>query len=395
MSNTIEANRRIRELGEKSETILQNKSLTNAEKKSALDGLTAELKQHRQTLEMHTKTARLMAYGEAGNSGGFINDFASIAPRKGGVVPSLSIPEDALTEGYMSIKGGGGARFELGVTAKDAANSTTTAGQLPAELIGLVDKRFEPSRILDHLNTTAMSGPSIEFITHTANSAAAAAVAAGGAFPETSLTTTQTILSAQKIAVLTTVTDELLADFPTFRAYLQVELQRQIIDAENNAIINGTGTAPQIRGLLNTSGTLTRVKAAAPETQIDTLNLAINDLRSGSSFVEPDLFICHPTTWTTIRGLKDGMNRYILGDPGQSAVNGLWGVPVVTSTQIATGTGVLMNAEVAATAFIRQGVTLEMSNGQDFGTGQVKIRATERLALGVQRPSAVNIVTGL
>ncbi|WP_427018589.1 phage major capsid protein [Pseudarthrobacter sp. P1] len=392
MSAALYSTRELSRIGTKAQEVANDSTLSNTEKMTVLKGMQSEMDGHRQVVEAYQKSLRLMVGGESLNSGSSVSAAYGIAA-KGAAVPSLSIPDEHLNEAFLSIKGGGNFRAELGM--KDAASSTATAGQLPPQLIGLVDKRFEPSRILDHLLTTSTSAPSVEFLIHSANSANAAAVAAGAAMPESSLTTTQAILKLEKIGIYTTLTDELIADYSTFRDYVSVELQRQIVDAENAALLNGSGTSPQIRGLLNTSGVLTRAKGT--DSNLDVIEQGIMDLRTGSSFCEPDALIVSPQTWSIIRRAKNTQGNYILGDPGQSTVNDVWGIPVVQTTQIAAGTAVLANLHIAATAFIRQGVTLEMTNsgGTDFESGKVKVRATERLTLGVQRPSAVNILTAL
>lgn len=81
--------------------------------------------------------------------------------------------------------------------------------------------------------------------------ASAATIHAGGQYPETLLTTVATILTAKKLGIFTTVVDELLADFQTFSQYTEVELTRQIPDAENWQILNGDGTGDNLLGLLN------------------------------------------------------------------------------------------------------------------------------------------------
>ena len=74
----------------------------------------------------------------------------------------------------------------------------------------------------------------------------------------------------------------------------------------------------------------------------------------------------------------------------------VWGVPVLQTTQMLPGTVVLANLEIGAQVFVREGITLNMTNSSDddFTHGKVKVRATERLALGVSRPTAVNVLTG-
>ena len=225
--------------------------------------------------------------------------------------------------------------------------------------------------------------------------AGAATVHPGGQMPETSLTPAQTILVARKLAIFSTVTDELLTDFPTFAQYLEVELQRQVIEAENWQIVSGSGTGDDLLGLLNTPGTLSRVKQttdAAP----DVIEQGITDLRNGPSFCEPDAIIIHPSTFSAVRRTKNTLGNYILGDPGQTTVNDVWGVPVLQTTQMLPGTVVLANLQMGAQVFVREGITLSMTNSSDndFTNGKVKVRATERLALGVSRPTAINVLTG-
>ena len=74
----------------------------------------------------------------------------------------------------------------------------------------------------------------------------------------------------------------------------------------------------------------------------------------------------------------------------------VWGVPVLQTTQMVPGTVVLANLEMGAQVFVREGITLAMTNSADadFTSGRVKVRATERRALGVSRPTAINVLTG-
>ena len=85
------------------------------------------------------------------------------------------------------------------------------------------------------------------------------------------------------------------------------------------------------------------------------------------------------------------------GDPGQTIVKDVWGVPVLQTTQCPQGVAVLANLQIATQGFIREGVSLQMTNsgGTNFSAGQTQIRSQERLTLGVSRPTAVNIITGL
>ncbi|WP_166787265.1 MULTISPECIES: phage major capsid protein [unclassified Cryobacterium] len=500
MSSLIEAKRALDEIGTKALAVSKNASLTNAEKMNRLDALTLESKRHKNTIAIHEQSNLLMGGGESMSSS-FQSAVASGRAVKGFATPNIKLSPEMQQGLYMAAKSGQNLRIEL----KDAASSDATRTQLPAAYVGTVTRLHEPTRLLEHIPSTPMTGPSVDFLTHVSNAAgigtpvislgvAAAggtfaantyfwklsavntsgetlasneltatltaaqkqpinwtaitgangyrlyrgtaagaenilvAVIAGGAtvtytdlgaagtnasiptvdrtagattvhagaqMPEVSLTTVPTILAARKIGIFTTVVDELLADFATFSSYTEVELQRLITDCENYQVLNGDGLGDNLLGLLNTPGTLSRAKGAA-DTALDIIEQGITDLRNGPSFCEPDLIIINPSTWSAIRRTKNTLGNYVLGDPGQSTVSDVWGTPVLQTTQILPGVIVMGNLELATQLFVREGVTLNMTNsdGTDFISGKVKIKATERLTLGVSRPTALVVLTG-
>jgi HK97 family phage major capsid protein len=280
----------------------------------------------------------------------------------------------------------------------DAALSykTATAALTQPQMDGrLITRSHELARILSFIPQETISSGSVDFLTHTSSTGAAATVARGGLKPELVLDWTPTTLTARKIAVQSGVPDEVLADFGTFLAYLTSELARTVIEAENAQILNGDGTGDNLLGLLNTSGMLTRAKAT--DTALDAVEQAIADLRTGPSYVDPDLLVFHPTTWSSIRRTKDTTGRYILGaDPTAAEANTLWGLPVAVTTTMPIGTGLLGNMAEGTKAYIRQGITADLGvTGDDFIHNITRVRCEERLALGVTRPSALLKITGL
>ncbi|BCW76260.1 phage major capsid protein [Arthrobacter sp. NicSoilB11] len=272
------------------------------------------------------------------------------------------------------------------------ATAALTQTQMNGQLIG---KAHEPARILSYIPQKTITAGSVDFLTHTSTTGAAATVARGGLKPELLIDWTPTTLTARKIAVQSGVPDEVLADFSTFLAYLTSELSRSVIDAENAQILNGDGTGENLLGLLNTSGMLTRAKAT--DTALDAVEQAIADLRTGPSYVDPDLLVFHPTTWSSIRRSKDTAGRYLLGaDPTAAEANTLWGLPVAVTTTMPVGTGLIGNLAEGTQAFIRQGITTDMGvSTDDFVKNITRVRCEERLALGVTRPTALLKITGL
>jgi HK97 family phage major capsid protein len=390
MSNIIEARTALRNLAAKAQATVDNKSMTNAQKKTVLEGLDIELKTHLATLEVHKTAGMLMGGGESMQSSLYNSGFGFDlgAPRVGNA-PNLMPTEDQLRglhEAVLSHKS-----FKLQVDTKAVSDL------VPDQLVpGIVALPHEPTRIMDLLPTATMGSAVIEYIRHTSTTGTAGMVAPGGLKPSVTLVTAKLEARAHKIAVTTKINDEDLEDFSAFLQYVSGELQRLVIDQENIQILTGDGTGENLTGIFTTSGILTRIKAASPETGIDTLALAAADLRTGPSFVPTTVYAMHPTTWTGLTLLKDTQLRYLLGNPAEQDAAKLWGVPVVQSTGIAVGSVLGMNAQAVGSAYVRQGLVLQTDYGTDgFEYNTTSFRCEERIALAVVKPSAAIKITGL
>ncbi|WP_430298001.1 phage major capsid protein [Sinomonas sp. B1-1] len=390
VATSAEARNRIRTLARKALDVVEDPELSPAQKKAQVAPLEDELKHYE-------AEAQNLAHLEA-ERGRYLrvqNQIVGATAEAGG----FTVERRALDGLQEALASKTPYQFRLGTktTSSDAAQATNLLQ--PAEYDGqITELRREPNRILDRIPTTTMGAPSVEFLVHGSTSGAATTVAAGGLKPEITPNTVRTILTAKKIAAFTAANDEALADFPGMLGFLNNELLRAIVDAENSQILSGDGTGENLLGLLNTSGILTRAYGAGSETQkLDTLDLAITDLRNGAAYTEPDLVILHPTTWSGMRRTKDSQGRYLLNpNPAADEANTIWGLPVLVTTQIAAGTGIVANMREATRAFLRESISVKAGFPGDFFqrnlTGFV---AEERLALGVKRPAAIVKVTGL
>jgi HK97 family phage major capsid protein len=385
MSNVIESKRILTELATKAREIVAEKSYSNTAKQSMLGALEAELKTHQDVIAMHQEASRLMVGASSIDSG----ESYSFGRKALGTAPKLNLSMSEIKSFHQAAVSRQSYRVE--------AKSTDFGASIPALLLpGVVSKLHEPTRILDYIPTTAIGSPSIEFLTHASTTGSAGMVARGAAKPESTLNITPTILTARKIAVHSAAPDEILKDFEAFIGYLTLELERQIADVENAQVLSGSGIGENITGILTTSGILTRAKAT--DTGLDAFEQAIKDLRVGSSYCKPSLIVAHPTDFSALRRSKDTQGRYLLNaNPSEDEAQSLWGIPVLTTTQIAAGTSLIGNFEIGAEAFIREGFTLTMSNssGADFTSNLTRWVAEERITLGVSRPSAFITVTGL
>jgi HK97 family phage major capsid protein len=390
-----QARKNVQELSCAALTIYENKSLTPAQRMTAAAPLELDC-------EKWVQEVKSLEFVEAKKAsfGGHLLDMGAARGASSGLgdrgrpyapAPSLDFTDDQIQALFRSAKSAQNYRLET----KDAS-SDTNLSQPAALMPGIVDRRHEQVRLLEHIPTTSMDGPSIEFVSHVSSTGAAATVAPGGLKPTVTMVTAASILTARKIAVVSGVVDELLDDFAAFSQYIQLELRRIIVDEENAQLLQGTGTGDDLLGLLLTSGILTR--AQGTDTGLDAIEQACSDLRTGPSFTAADSIILHPTTFSKLRRSKDTQGRYLLNpDPSAEEASSIFGVPVLVTTTMPAGTGVVANLSIAATAFIRRGLSVDstQSNGDDFSHNKTLFRAETRLTLGVQRPSAIVKVSGL
>lgn len=316
-------------------------------------------------------------------------------------------------------------------------------GQLPpVQTPFAVGIGYELTRVAGLFPGAMMPGPSATWLSHTANAYEPTAVAEGATKPNIGPVITENQVIPQKIAATVDFSLEAWQDTGSygeaaFASWLPVELERAVWNAESLYLLQATtgSTNPiaggpvnaTFNGILNTSGTLTR-EVASGESPLDTLSQAFNDIRVGPAYSWPDLMMIHPTTYNALRLIKDSEGRYVMNllagplgltadgsapvyqpaleanvysitPQGSSPFAGhLWGVPVALTTQCPEGTAIVTSVAAGGGMYWTRLAMLIMFNmwsSNEWENNLQSFRAEERIALSVQRPSAVNIVTGL
>jgi HK97 family phage major capsid protein len=239
----------------------------------------------------------------------------------------------------------------------------------------------------------------VSFLQQTVFTNNAAPVALGALKPTTVLTVQRVDQSVQTIAHLSEPIDRaLLMDASQLAQFVDDQLILGVLLAEENQIVNGNGTTPNLRGVLNTSGVLTQARGA--DTGMDAIFKAVTQVRA--NFFEPTGILIHPTDWQNIRLAKNAQGDYYYGPPNVDGAAELFGVPVAISPVLAVGTAVVADwqqsqlwiREDARVTFAEQG-GLGAANAEIFSRNQIVFRGEERAAFGVVRPAAFCSVTGL
>lgn len=359
--------------------ILADRSLSNAQRTSALTTLERVVDSDQR---LHAAALRY-----AGAADLVPAPVGKSARGRGNTVSPLTFDRESL----KALHGAVVSRQSLAIKAFNS-----TSDLLPGELSPTILGPAHEVRLLDYLPTQPISAPSYEFIRHYGTTGAAAVTAEGAVKPEVVFNAEKMVASVVKIAATTGVSWETMNDHQAFVSYVNAELVRHIVDVENDELLNGDGSTGHMVGLLETEDILTRAVSIG-ESPLDTVEAGISDLRVGSSLAEPDLLVLNPQTWSELRRSKDLQDRYLVQpDPTQGAVSTLWGVEVLPTTTIAAGTGLLVDSTKFGQVLVRDAVSIQTgTSGDDFSRNITRFVAETRLALAVERPTALLKLTGL
>lgn len=273
---------------------------------------------------------------------------------------------------------------------------TTSAGWAPevTRTGRIAEYAYRPVQILDLIPQTTTGQAAVQYMEETTSMNAAAEVAEGGTYAESALALTEMTSNVRKIATFLPVTDEQLEDEPQARGLINNRLPLFVRLRLDGQVVNGNGTAPNLRGFLNVVGIQTQAKAT--DTAPDAVYKALTKIRV-TGRATPGSVIMHPTDWQGIRLLKDSTGQYIWGSPTEAGPERIWGLPVAQSDVIAQGTALAGDFATHTELAMRRGIDVQISNshGTFFVEGKQAIRADVRCALVVYRPAALCTVTGL
>jgi HK97 family phage major capsid protein len=220
------------------------------------------------------------------------------------------------------------------------------------------------------------------------NETGAQMVAEGSAKPEVvaAFETYQAVV--QKIAAWLPVTDEIATDAPTLMGYIDNRLTYMLDIREEQQVLSGNGTAPQLEGINQVSGTQTQ--AAVTGDLPGTVGAAIGLIENVDG--DADGVVLNPVDyWTaTIKRYStqhDNAN-YGGGAPGRADGNITWGLPAVRTRVQTSGTGIVGAWRLGATLFDRQQTTIKVADQHsDFFVRNLKVvLAEKRVALAIHRP---------
>lgn len=262
---------------------------------------------------------------------------------------------------------------------------------------GILPLPQRPLTIADLMAPGTTTSNAVGYMKEMTATNAAATVAEGAAKPESTLVFDAVTDPVRKIATWIPVTEEMLEDVPALRAYLDTRLRLFVQLVEDDQLLNGDGTAPNISGILDRPGIAAPI-ARTTETNPDVILKQISAIETATQ-LPVDGIVMHPTNWDNMLMLKDTNGAYYAGG-GPFATpqrKTLWGRNVAVTSAVTVNTAVVGAFKTASQFFRRGGLRVEASNSHAsfFIENKVAIRAEERGALCVYRESAFGKVTNL
>lgn len=377
-----------------------NRSLTDDERKSVREKLDAanelhvEIKRVDDDAELAKSVGSVLRDDKPDDGGGVRREFKSIG--------EAFVKSDAYLDALAAIKGGSRYTTKAVDTGLDLKALTTTGPRIGNVQEGpFLTQPMNRLVIADLLASGTMSGSVLSYLRETAVENGAAAVAEQGVKPASDLSLDRVEHGLSKIATVLDVPDEFLEDMEAARSYIDGRLTLFIQQAEEDQLLNGSGAAPNVRGILNTAGIQTQNAADAGD-NFDALYRAITQVRTGA-LLEPDGVVINPVDYQRLRLTTDGNGQYFGGGPfagaygNAGAINdpGVWGMRTVVSPAVPAGTAVLGAWSAGAQVFRKGGITVDSTNsdGEKFRSNISTIRAEERIGLAVYRPAAFVRVT--
>jgi HK97 family phage major capsid protein len=193
------------------------------------------------------------------------------------------------------------------------------------------------------------------------------------------------VLVARKIAALARGSNEWFADSnPSARDVLAFDISRQVALQLDVQMLTGNGTAPNMRGMVNFTGSTV---TTAPIT-LAGIAAAIGRLEAANAV--PSAIFMDPATWTFLRATAAADGRSLVQpDPTADAKRQLYGVPVYVTSVLPAGRAVVADMTQVAIGH-RQEAIIKFDESRYFEFDQTGVRGILRFdiqplnALGVE-----------
>ncbi len=329
-------------------------------------------------------------YKELGESGVLNSDNAKFKTRPIGLKATTDIV---------------GGTSAAGATGAGPGSALITPQFLP----GILPLPQQPLTVRDLFSQATTATDTISYARQASFESGAAAVAEAatdgnptGAKPQSSISWSRQTAVVETIATWMAATRKQLSDAGQTRSLIDNQGRLMIQLEEEDQLLNGDGTAPNISGLLDQTGlqTLDLSAALGSRANLDGLRTAKRLVRTGAARAVADGVVMHPSDSEEFDLMVDDQGRYRAGDPfgilgPTSDAPPIWRMRRVESEAVTEGTAIVGGFRIGATVFEREGLQTFTSDSHSdfFIRNLIAILFEERLGLAVFFPAAFVVVT--
>jgi HK97 family phage major capsid protein len=289
--------------------------------------------------------------------------------------------------------------FESAMESK--AVPTIGTGVLEPERLTRVPQVTPDDRLTfsDVINTGRTGAGSVSYVREEAFSDTAAETAHGAQKPEQTLEYTEQTATVATIAGWIPVHNQQLEDWPQLRSLIDGRLRYSVQRRRDYQLVWGNGTAPNLQGIMDVSGTQD-IEAngrydSGDHTLIDVARMGITDVLVAG--YQPNFLAIHPYDWEAIVLEKGTDNRYVWAVVTDENGSRIWGLRVVESVAMQERAGVATerrvmivgDGQMGAQILDRAALTVLVGAINDqFIRNMRTILAEERLAFPIYAPAA-------
>lgn len=282
----------------------------------------------------------------------------------------------------------------------DVIHSTPSTGPgsalvTPEYLPGILPLPQRPLTVRDLFSQGTTSSDVVSYAQQNEFESGAATVAQAtststGAKPQSSLGWERKTSPVETIATWVAATRQQLADAGQVRSLIDNQLRLMIALEEEDQLLNGDGTSPNLSGIYDQSGVQDLDLGGLDN--LDGIRTARRLVRTGISRLVADGIVLNPVDSEQFDLLKDENGQYRGGNPiGNFTFDQpIWGLRRVESEAIAQGHALVGAFRAGATVLERQPITILTADQHSdfFVRNLIVVLAEERLGFPVFWPSA-------
>jgi HK97 family phage major capsid protein len=210
-------------------------------------------------------------------------------------------------------------------------------------------------------------------------------VAEGGTKPQVDFDLVEASAPVEVIAALMRITNKMLNNVPGLVSFLQSRLLERLLIVEDDQLINGNGTSPNISGIADT-GNFTAASAAQTLPKVEQLVYAISQLEELNR--NPDAILLRNSDfWSIVLTAASGSGEYDL--PGVVTYTDgqlrIAGIPVYRTTAMTADQFIVGDFAMGAMLLQRSAPRIEFfrEDGTNVWTNKTTIRIEEEIAFPI------------